>query len=156
MAGDSALIAMSTSNRIAYLGSCSKVRSSPNSIALSKSFVGMGWSPPRTRRIGVESKTLSPTAATTSMMESARLASRTNPRKIHRLDDTGLSVMQNGLCARSSANFVRTQIRGNFNRRIKIGNDFPSLVTGKDQHSIDLEHANPMDKADEHGDACQQ
>jgi hypothetical protein len=55
--------------------------------------------------------------------------------------------------------FCQFRLKSNpreFQRRIKAGNDFPSLVSGKKQHPIDLQHANAMDKADEHADASQQ
>jgi hypothetical protein len=53
MAGDSAFIAISTSKRMAYLGSCSKVRSPPSSIAGLKLSSGSGAPAPKTRTMGV-------------------------------------------------------------------------------------------------------
>ena len=65
-------------------------------------------------------------------------------------------MVENGLCSGHFVHLASTQSRRSFNRRIKAGNDFPALIAGKDQHSMDLEHANPMNKTDEHSDAGKQ
>jgi len=139
---------MSTSNRIAYLGSCSKYVHSPNPIALSKSFVV--WVGRRLELAELESNPNAVSNPSNNFNDgvSPGWPAAPTPEVFTRLNDTGLFRDAEWPCARSSANFVRTQIRGNFNRRIKVA--MISLPgPGKDQHSIDLEHANPMDKADE-------
>src|SRR5262249_10697998 len=64
--------------------------------------------------------------------------------------------MENGLSAGHLVRLGYAQRNASFNWGIKGRNDLPPLITGKNQHSIDLEQANAMDEADEHGHAGEQ
>jgi len=75
IAGDSARIAMSTSSRIAYCGSCSNVRWLPRWMAALNRRCSIGRPVPNTRRSGDEATTVSPIATATSTRASAALAS---------------------------------------------------------------------------------
>ena len=68
---------MSTSNRIAYFGSCSNVRSSPISIPSHNFLSSIGCCAPYTRNTGMVSMTVSPTAKATSMIPPAAAANFT-------------------------------------------------------------------------------
>ena len=80
MAGDRALLAMSTMMRNAKRGSCSIVRSGPMATQARKAPASTGRPPRRTRNSGSPRATKSPTCGTSSITTSARSAIATRSR----------------------------------------------------------------------------
>ena len=100
IAGESALIAMSTRMRIAYLGSCSNVRSDPSRTSRRSRRSGTGRAPPWTRKSGMPSTTVSPTAHASATTAPSRAGEGDEAPHVDGLDHRGAAAVDEDLAHR--------------------------------------------------------
>ena len=152
-AGESALIAMSTTRRMAYFGSCSKVRSAPSRTA-ARSFASLIARPPRTQQ---DRRAFDQGVAHRGPHFDQRAGRRREVeqrRDVERLQRARPAGVAQGLRDRLVGERGRIRrARRRVDQRIRLLDHAPAVVGGEGEHAVDLQQRDLLDQRDEHGDA---
>ena len=149
---------MSTRMRIAYLGSCSNVRSDPSWTSRRSRHSATGAEPPWTRRSGMPSTRVSPTAHAIATTAPSRPASATRPFTSMAWITAGpprcrTTCLSAGSCVgRRPASSFPPSPSGD----VVPLDDLPPPVAGVGEDARDLEHHELLHQQHEEDDAHQQ